>query len=704
MRYPSLRAKRGLTAGLAVSVSFAICVSPLYAQQTEQLPPTIVEAPRPVPQQQRQQAAPAAPVAPQSLTSPTTAQADFNLRQTPGSVTVIPDTQFNLQRSSTIKDVLDYVPGVFAQPKWGDDTRLSIRGSGLSRNFHLRGVQLYMDGIPINTADGYGDFQEIDPSAYRFIEVYKGSNALRYGANSLGGAINFVTPTGRDSPRYFGGIDLGSFGFQRYQAGTSGVYGPADYFITGSYQQQDGFRDHSWGHSNRLSANIGYQFSENAETRFYLNANDIMQRIPGSVTRTIALTSPRTAAGINVINDWQRNIESVRLANKTTLRFDETKVELGLFGVDRHLEHPIFQWLDYRYQDYGGFVRVTNERNIGGYENRLITGFNIHNGLLKNQQFANGPGATKGALLSAANDRSENYTGYFENSFFFLPKVAFVTAGQGLFAIRNRENILGLTSGKADYGLFSPKVGLLWNVDPTWQIFGNVSASAEAPSFGEGTPATFTQMLPQRATTFEFGTRGRRPDFTWDAAVYRMNIRNEFLCYTSSFGNCTVTNADRSLHQGVELGFGVAVLKSMFEAGPKPDKLWINLAYTFNDFRFRNDATFGDNELPGAPRHFIRAEMLYKHPSGFFFGPNVELVPTTYFVDSANTVSTTAYGIWGLRAGYERERYSFYLDARNLSNKAYIASTSINNVADASSAFFEPGSGRAFYTGFRLKY
>ena len=58
------------------------------------------------------------------------------------------------------------MPGVFAQPKWGDDTRLSIRGSSLSRNFHLRGVQLYMDGIPINTADGYGDFQEIDPTAY----------------------------------------------------------------------------------------------------------------------------------------------------------------------------------------------------------------------------------------------------------------------------------------------------------------------------------------------------------------------------------------------------------------------------------------------------------------------------------------------------------------------------------------------------------
>ena len=666
----------------------AALVLPAFASAQENLPTINVEADR----------------LGGSLTSPTTAQAERELRQVPGSVTVVPDTQFNLQRSTTIKDVLDYVPGVFAQPKWGEDTRFSIRGSGLSRNFHLRGVQLFMDGIPINTADGYGDFQEIDPSAYRFAEVYKGANALRYGANSLGGAVNFVTPTGRNSPRFFGGVDLGSFGFQRYQTGTAGVFGPADYFITGSFQQQDGFRDHSWGHSTRGAANLGYQFSQNAETRFYLNANDIVQRIPGSVTRDTALFAPRTAAAVNVTNDWQRNVQSLRLANKTTLRFEDTRVELGLFGVNRHLEHPIFQWLDYRYQDYGGFVRITDERLIGGYANRLIAGVNLHNGLLKNRQYVNGPGAAKGALLSAANDRSENYSAYAENSFYFLPNVALVTAAQHLFAIRDRENVFNLVSGRADHSLFSPKAGLLWNVDPGWQFFGNVSASAEAPSFGEGTAVTFTQILPQRATTFELGTRGRRPDFTWDAAVYRMEIKNEFLCYTSMFGNCTVTNADRTMHQGIELGFGAAVLKSLVTTGANPDRVWLNVAYTYSDFRFQNDAQFGNNELPGAPRHFIRAELLYKNPNGFFFGPNIELVPTTYFVDSANTVSTAAYGIWGLRAGYERENYSLFLDARNLSNKAYIASTSINNVANAASTFFEPGNGRAVYGGIRLKY
>ena len=134
-----------------------------------------------------------------ALTVLTVQQALRDIQQTPGGVAIVPAEAYkNSTVANTIKDILDYVPGVFAQPKWGDDTRLSIRGSGLSRNFHLRGVQLYMDGIPINTSDGYGDFQEIDPTAYKYVAVYKGANALQFDANALGGAINFVTPTGRD--------------------------------------------------------------------------------------------------------------------------------------------------------------------------------------------------------------------------------------------------------------------------------------------------------------------------------------------------------------------------------------------------------------------------------------------------------------------------------------------------------------------------
>jgi hypothetical protein len=238
-----------------------------------------------------------APSVPGALTVLTAQQALREIQQTPGGVALVTaDAWRTSTPSNTIKDILDYVPGVFAQPKWGDDTRLSIRGSSLSRNFHLRGVQLYMDGIPINTADGYGDFQEIDPTAYKYVEVFKGGNALRFGANSLGGAINFVTPTGRDPFPNGASVDMGAFGFRRLQANTGGANGPWDGFITASTQSADGFRDHSYGEATRVSGNVGYQFSPDFETRFYLNANSVRQRIPGSVSKDSALNSPTTAA------------------------------------------------------------------------------------------------------------------------------------------------------------------------------------------------------------------------------------------------------------------------------------------------------------------------------------------------------------------------------------------------------------------------
>ena len=112
-----------------------------------------------------------------ALTVLTLQQALRDIQQTPGGVAIVPAEAYrNSTVANTIKDVLDYVPGVWAQPKWGEDTRISIRGSGLSRNFHGRSLQLYMDGIiPINTADGYFDFQEIDPTAYRYTEVWRGA-------------------------------------------------------------------------------------------------------------------------------------------------------------------------------------------------------------------------------------------------------------------------------------------------------------------------------------------------------------------------------------------------------------------------------------------------------------------------------------------------------------------------------------------------
>ncbi len=148
--------------------------------------------------------------------------------------------------------------------------------------------------------------------------------------------------------------------------------------------------------------------------------------------------------------------------------------------------------------------------------NRFIAGVNVINGTIDNKQYAN-IGGYKGALLSSSLDKSKNTSVYAENSFYFLPTVAAIGGTQFLYATRDREARFGSVSGSTEFNLWSPKAGLLWDIDPTWQAFANVSRSAEVPSFGEsatgpGIPTIpFTSIQPQRATTYEIGTRGRRP-------------------------------------------------------------------------------------------------------------------------------------------------------------------------------------------------
>ena len=73
-------------------------------------------------------------------------------------------------------------------------------------------------------------------------------------------------------------------------------------------------------------------------------------------------------------------------------------------------------------------------------------------------------------------------------------------------------------------------------------------------------------------------------------------------------------------------------------------------------------------------------------------------MPQSYYVDSANTLKTEPYALLGLKAGVDNGgTYSFYVEARNLANKAYISSASIIDRATATSPLFEPGSGRAVY-------
>src|SRR3989441_6309503 len=174
----------------ALLTVIALCLaSPAAAQQppaqpTPQLPPVVVEGTRVTPER----------TAPEG-------EAREEIRRTPGGVDLIGEQQIKESRGANLKDVLDFTPGVWIRPRFGaaDESQISIRGSGLRNNFHLRGVNVLIDGFPYGNADGFADFESLELLDTKRVEVYKGANALRFGGFTLGGAINLVTKTGYDA-------------------------------------------------------------------------------------------------------------------------------------------------------------------------------------------------------------------------------------------------------------------------------------------------------------------------------------------------------------------------------------------------------------------------------------------------------------------------------------------------------------------------
>jgi iron complex outermembrane receptor protein len=645
-----------------------------------------------------------------SLVSPSVAEAKEKIDLIPGSVALVDSKEFTDSRAVTIKDMLDFTPGVLAQPRINEESRLSIRGSGLSRTYHLRGLNLYQDNIPLNLTDGGGDFPGIDPLALRYVEVYKGANALPLGAATLGGAINFVTPTGYDADKFGARIEGGSFGTLREQLSSGNVIGDTDYFASISNLRSDGYRDFSDQNNTRFFGNIGQKLNSNLETRFYFTYGDLNQELPGNLTKTQLREDPKQANGFYKSNNWQRDVDVYRVANKTTWRGDNIEINGGVYTQQQDLYHPIYVLIDQHNSDYGAFVNGTVKGTVAGKRNELTLGTNLSTGDTNAKQYVNLTG-DYGALLAEGREKADTQTFYAENRFYPVNDLALIAGSQFLHSKRDYEDRFlsnGNQSGEKDYYGISPKIGALWDVAPGLQLFTNLSAAYEPPTFNE-----VEQQLPgaaglanidaQKSTTFEIGGRGTWQHVDFDASIYHSWLRDELMMYTVAPGQDAVTNANKSYHQGVELGAGAKLADNLFA---NTDKLKFRFAYTYSDFRFDNDATYGDNRIPGAPEHYIRTELRYDHPSGWYVAPNMEATPKGYNVDMANTLKSSGYAIFGAKAGYDiTQNVTVFVDARNLADKTYAATTDVITAPGAfNTAVFTPGDGRSFFAGLTYKW
>jgi iron complex outermembrane receptor protein len=213
-------------------------------------------------------------------------------------------------------------------------------------------------------------------------------------------------------------------------------------------------------------------------------------------------------------------------------------------------------------------------------------------------------------------------------------------------------------------------------------------------------------LQAQSATTLEIGTRGQRDRLSWDFSYCYAWVDRELLTLGVPPLPGNTINAGKTIHQGVEFGFSYDVLRNVTTANDtRFDRLVLRNNFFWNDFRFKNDPTFGDRLLPGYAPYYYRGELMYEHPCGFYAGPNVEWSPVRYAADMARTTFADPYALLGFKLGYKTQKgVSFFAEVRNITDETYSPTTGVVTNAIATPAVFLPGDGRAFYAGVEFKW
>ena len=685
----------------------------------------------------------------------------------PGGVARIGAERFPDSANLTLSRALQQTPGVVVQDFFGgnDQPRIQVRGSGLQQNPVERGILVLQDGLPLNRADGSYVVGLVNPAQAATLEIYRGYMANRLGASVLGGAFNLVSPTGADHPGMRIGLYGGSFG-QIGTSIRSGFTPSAttDALVQADYSRRDGFRDYNDSERSAFNANLGFQHSETTQTRLFFGYTDLGLQVSGplpwsslrddpSQVHTGPVLGPDGMArnpGPNVIRDQpRRDTRQYRVGSRTTTEIDAhlLDVVLGYSHTDDSFRFPMaadirstdggdatgvirYAWqpdpdqilprFEFTTQYTRGSADRTSYLNVAGQrgdlfgQNRLNAdtvsahaGFNLPLG----ERWTLSPATS---FTRASRDNDNRYLAATRPTIAFNP-------GNPTQRLPDGAVPTVSTSYARNYDGWTPSLALSFQASPDQTLFAAFSRSFEPPTHDDllatvnGTPNSSPgrpqppnpglaadafrtpDLKAQTAHTFEAGWRGRRGSLYWEATAFRSEVRNELLSLRDVTGSSLgAANADRSRHTGLELGLG----------GRPTDWLGLELAWTWQDFHFDNDPVRGNNRLAGAPRHVLNARAeLAPAASAWGLQANLHWVPERTPVDNMNTVWNDAWKVLDLRAHYAfSPAVRVFVEATNVFDETYAASTLIVDQARADQAAFIPGEGRGWFGGIELEF
>ncbi|HHP4692711.1 TonB-dependent receptor family protein [Acinetobacter baumannii] len=678
---------------------------------------------------------------------------DTGYLQTPASVFRIEAPQVDSSSQVNLTEVVKGIPSLQIRNRenYAQDLQLSMRGFGARSTFGVRGIRLYVDGIPATMPDGQGQTSNIDLSSLDHVEVLTGPFSSLYG-NSSGGTILTSTKEGqgKDSIElsYSGGSHDKSRAGLVLQGGAKGANEPS-YIISSSYFDTDGYREHSGAEKVLNNAKLSWNLDDGSKINWVTNYVKIHADDPQGLTHAQWNANPKqvndadntykvrkdieqTQTGMTwskPINDKNELYAMAYLGNRQVTQYQSIPkgdVTLkdgkpiytgqanpnhagGVIDFDRNYYGADFRWTGKELLPNTtvsvGVALDAMDEDRKGYEN-----FN-----------ANGIYGVKGKLRRDEDNTLWNIDPYLQASWQFLPtwrldtgvrysNVHYKSKDHFTSGPDQYGTVNGDDSGKTDYDKVLPSAALSWQILPELMAYMSYAKGFETPTFTEmAYPADTSKsgfnfdLKPSTSDTYEAGLKSQNQLGDFTLAVFQTKTKNDIVSAGSSNGRAAFRNADKTLREGVEFAWN--------------KKLWRDLtaiaSYTYLDATFDSTVPAAGkiseipegNAIPGIAKNQAYVSLTWQPSHGLYGGVDVQYMDKVY-VNDTNSDAAPSYSVTSANVGYAWVmgdwKVNSFARVDNLFDRNYAGSVIVNDSTQPVGRYFEPADGRNWSAGLRV--
>ncbi|MGH1401558.1 MAG: TonB-dependent receptor domain-containing protein [Acinetobacter tandoii] len=663
------------------------------------------------------------------------------LLQTPASIQKVEASESQLNTNVNVSELLQGVAGlqINNRENYAQDLQISMRGFGARSTFGVRGIRLYVDGIPATMPDGQGQSSNIDLDSLDNIEVLTGPFSAIYG-NSSGGTILTETKEGQGKDSIQVGLNAGSHHKQQaniqLQGGSDQANQPA-YVISSSYFDTDGFRDHSAARKVLNNAKLTWNLEDGSKINWLINRTKIEADDPQGLNRAQWQANPKQVNDAKNIYDVRKEIEQTQTGLTWNKPLNDQQELYGMvyFGNrqvvqyqsipkcaindntgkcipnssqlnDRHAGGVIDFDRDY----YGADFRWTGKKLLPN--TMLIAGVALDRMVEERKGYKNYNHAdtfgVKGDLRRDENNILWNLDPYIQASWQFLPQWH-LDAGLRYSNVNYESEDHYITtgngddSGSTDYQKLLPTVALSWEILPELYAYTSYGKGFETPTFTEmayptvGTSGINFNLKPATSDTAELGLKSQNSLGLFTFAVFHTETKNDIVPDDANGGRSTFRNADKTLREGLELSWQ----KQLWQA------LNVRTSYSYLDATFDADIPATSTKplirkgtyIPGIAKNQAFVGLAWQPEQGFQAGLDARYMDKIY-VDDINSDTAPSYTVVAANFGYlwvnKDWKINTYARVDNLFDRNYVGSVIVN---DSNSRFFEPADGRNFSVG-----